>query len=75
MFDIPFGIIINKDDGKNNMIREYCRKENIEIIGSIPYRRDIAKAYSKGEILYNNIKFKHIFELLANRSKEVLEWN
>ena len=75
MFDIPFGIIINKDDGKNNMIREYCRKENIEIIGSIPYSKDIAQVYSKGEILYNNIKFKHIFELLANRSKEVLEWN
>jgi MinD superfamily P-loop ATPase len=75
LFDIPFGIIINKDDGKNNIIREYCRKENIEIIGSIPYRRDIAQVYSKGEILYDNTKFKHIFELLANRSREVLKWN
>lgn len=75
MFHIPFGIIINKDDGKDNIIRQYSRKENIEIIGSIPYRRDIAQAYSKGEILYDNTKFKHIFELLANRSKEVLKWN
>lgn len=75
MFDIPFGIIINKDDGKDNIIRQYSRKDNIEIIGSIPYRRDIAQAYSKGEILYDNTKFKHIFELLANRSKEVLKWN
>lgn len=75
MFDIPFGIIINKDDGKDNIIRQYSRKENIEIIGSIPYRRDIAQAYSKGEILYDNTKFKPIFEKLANRSKEVLKWN
>ncbi|WP_077368619.1 nucleotide-binding protein [Anaerosalibacter sp. Marseille-P3206] len=75
MFHIPFGIIINKDDGKDNIIRQYSRKENIEIIGSIPYRRDIAQAYSKGEILYDNTKFKHIFELLANRSKGVLKWN
>lgn len=75
MFGIPFGIIINKDDGKDNIIRQYSRKNNIRIIGSIPYKRDIAQAYSKGEILYDNTKFKHIFELLANRSKEVLKWN
>ena len=47
MFDIPFGIIINKDDGKNNMIREYCRKENIEIIGSIPYSKILHKFIQK----------------------------
>lgn len=75
MFKIPFGIIINKDDGKDNMIRKYCKKENIELIGSIPYRRDIAQAYSKGETLYNNSKFKSIFEELAGRTKEVLKWN
>ena len=75
MFDIPFGIIINKDDGKDNIIRQYCRKDNIELIGSIPYSRDIAQVYSKGEILYDNINFKPIFEKLANRSKEVLKWN
>ncbi len=75
MFDIPFGIIINKDDGEDNMIRQYCKKEDIDLIGSIPYRRDIAQAYSKGEILYDNTKFKPIFEKLANRLKEVLKWN
>ena len=75
MFDIPFGIIINKDDEKDNIIRQYCRKENIELIGSVPYRRDIARAYSKGEILYDNSNFKLIFEELAKRSKEVLKWS
>lgn len=75
MFDIPFGIIINKDDGEDNIIRQYCKKENINLIGSIPYRRDIAQAYSKGEILYDNTNFKPIFEKLANRLKEVLKWN
>lgn len=75
MFDIPFGIIINKDDGEDNIIRQYCKKENIDLIGSIPYRRDIAKAYSKGEILYDNTNFKPILDKLANRLKEVLKWN
>ncbi|WP_132995392.1 nucleotide-binding protein [Sporanaerobacter acetigenes] len=75
MFHIPFGIIINKDDEKENIIRKYSKEENIDIIGSIPYRRDIAKAYSNGEILYDNTNFKPIFEELANRSKAVLKWN
>ncbi|WP_352404710.1 ATP-binding protein [Sporanaerobacter acetigenes] len=75
MFHIPFGIIINKDDEKENIIRKYSREENIDIIGSIPYRRDIARAYSKGEILYDNTNFKPIFEELVNRSKAVLKWN
>lgn len=75
MFNIPFGIIINKDDGRDNMIRKYCRNEKIELIGSIPYSRDIARAYSKGETLYNNPEFKSIFEKLADRAEEVLGWN
>jgi len=75
MFHIPFGIIINKDDEKENIIREYSREENIDIIGSIPYRRDIARVYSNGEILYDNINFKPIFEELVDRSKAVLKWN
>lgn len=75
MFKLPFGIIINKDDGKDNIIRQYCKKENIQIIGAIPYSKEIAQVYSKGDILYDHFKIKPIFKKLANRSKEVLQWN
>lgn len=75
MFHIPFGLIINKDDGGKNQVRKYCNEEGIDIIGSIPYRKDIAQIYSKGEILYHNSSFKQIFDELAERAREVLLWN
>ena len=27
MYNIPFGIVINKDDGKDNIVKKYCRDE------------------------------------------------
>lgn len=72
-FEIPFGIVINKDDGKNNLIKKYCEEHKINLIGAIPYSREIAKAYSNGEIIYNNLKCKHIFDILASEAREVLK--
>lgn len=75
MFNIPFGVIINKDDGQYNLVKKYCKEENIYIIGVIPYTKDIAVHYSKGDILYNNLDYKPIFDELCARSKEVLQWS
>lgn len=74
MLDIPFGIIINKDDDDNE-VKEYCKEENIYILGVIPYRRDIAEKYSKGDILYHNLGYRPIFDDLANKVKGVLKWS
>lgn len=75
MYKIPFGIIINKDDGKDNVIKKYCREKQVEIIGVIPHSRDTAVRYSKSEVLYDDLKHKKIFDQLARESKEVLFWN
>lgn len=75
MFNIPFGIVINKDDGKENVIRSYCIDKKIQIIGSIPYSKKIAKIYSRGEVLYSDIKLRNTFIELSERVKEVLKWN
>ncbi|CAH2212272.1 P-loop NTPase [Tepidibacter aestuarii] len=75
MFDIPFGIVINKDNEENNIARKYCEGENIDIIGSIPYSKDIAKIYSRGELLYEDLKYKSIFDEIAQSIKGVFSWN
>lgn len=49
-----FSIIINKDDGENNIIREYCKKENLELLAAIPEKQSIAELYSKGSLIYQN---------------------
>ena len=75
MFNIPFVVVINKDDGEDNIIRKYCHKNKIEIIGSIPYNKEIAVCYSKGDILYDNPEFKGMFDELVLKVKEVLKWS
>ena len=48
---IPFGIIINKSSEDDNIIEEYCSREKCEILGKIPFSKEIATKYSKGELL------------------------
>jgi len=46
---ISFGVVINRADLGNNETEEYCKKENIPILMKIPFKKEIAVAYSKGE--------------------------
>lgn len=48
---IPFGIVINKADSKENLVESYCQEEGIEILEKIPFDRKIAKNYSEGNII------------------------
>lgn len=75
MYNIPFGIVINKDDGSDNIVKKFCREEKIPLIGTIPYSKDTAVIYSKGEILYDDFHHKEIFNDLSIAAKEVLSWN
>lgn len=75
MYNIPLGIVINKDDGKDNIVKKYCREEKIELIGTIPYSKGTAVLYSKGEVLYDDLHHKLLFDKLSQKAKEVLSWN
>jgi MinD superfamily P-loop ATPase len=46
---IPFGVVINRADLGNNKTEEYCKKEDIPVLMRIPFKKEIAMAYSKGE--------------------------
>lgn len=75
MFNIPFAIVINKDDGKDNIVKKYCREEKIKIVGTIPYSKETAILYSKGEVLYDDLYHKTLFDKLSKQVKEVLLWS
>ncbi len=47
--EIGCGIVINRSDSGDDEIRKYCQRENIPILLEIPFNRDLAFAYSKGE--------------------------
>lgn len=50
---IPYGVVLNKCDIGDRQVEEYCQKNSIPILLSIPLNREIAVAYSKGIPIVN----------------------
>jgi len=69
----PYGVIINRANLGNDDVYVYLNKEKIPLLMSIPFDKNIASIYSKGELLckhqpvwqsqfknlFNNIKYLH----------------
>ncbi|MCD4668043.1 MAG: ATP-binding protein [Sulfurimonas sp.] len=51
-----FGVIINRYGIGNKGVQEYCRDENIPIITKVQNDKEVAKLYSKGELIYPQIE-------------------
>lgn len=49
--EIPFGVLVNKIGAGNNDVFDYLAENKIELIGTIPYSRNYASTYAKGELL------------------------
>jgi MinD superfamily P-loop ATPase len=70
---IPFGVVINRCDLGNKNTEDYCAKENIPILMSIPFKREIATAYSKGIPLVEvSPKYKEQFCDLLTKIQAIL---
>lgn len=70
---IPFAVIINRSES-NQMIDSYCRKEDIEILMRIPFKKEIAIAYSKGIPLINALpEYRKGFVNLFQKIKEKIK--
>lgn len=66
---IPFGVVINKKS--NDEVEKWCNKENIEVLGEIPFDREIAKRYSNGEIVADAlVEYQGVFENILKKVKE-----
>lgn len=63
---LSFGIVINRSDENDNLIENYAKNENIEILARIPDRREIAECYSKGELVLKALpEYADCFEPLV----------
>ena len=61
-------IIINRAGYNNPDLEDYCRIQQLEIIGEIPNDRKIAHFYSRGELIINELpEYKVLFKKIANR--------
>ncbi len=48
--EVAAAVIINKSQKTNNMITEYCKRENIPVLLQIPFSLEIAKEYAEGRL-------------------------
>ena len=45
---IPCGVVVNSARGEKNLVSDWCRREGVEILMSIPFSRRIAEGYASG---------------------------
>jgi len=67
---ILFGVVINRSDLGNNKTEEYCKQGDIPVLMRIPFKKEIAMAYSKGEPIVKTFpEYKKDFLELFNTIK------
>jgi MinD superfamily P-loop ATPase len=60
-------VVINKYGSGIADIESYCEEEGIEVAGRIPFDMNVAKAYSRGELLYEDNLMSSILEEIYGR--------
>jgi len=71
--DKPYGVIVNKAGLGNEEIYEFLEKENIELLGKIPYHKGYAAKYAIGGLLKNiPEKFKNYYIEIIDKLKNKL---
>jgi len=70
---VPFGVVVNRADLGDRQTRSYCDTNRIRILAEIPDDRQIAEAYSRGEMASEAIdKYGAMFvQLLDDVGNEV----
>lgn len=51
----PVGVVINRDGIGNSEVEDFCIREQLPVLAKIPFDREIARRYSKGELVYNEV--------------------
>jgi MinD superfamily P-loop ATPase len=70
---IPCGAVVNRCDIGDERVREYCASADLEILAEIPFRRDIAEAYSRGTPLVEAApEFGDVLRGMARRIGEIV---
>lgn len=52
LLDKKCGVVINKQEAEFEPLEEFCRKENIHVLGRIPYDPEIASLTAEGQIAF-----------------------
>jgi MinD superfamily P-loop ATPase len=71
--NIPCGVVLNRAGVGDSKVEEYCEKENIPILLTIPLDMEIARLYSRGIALVNGMpQWKSSFHKLFDKITEIV---
>jgi MinD superfamily P-loop ATPase len=67
ILDIPCGLVINRSDVGDDKVRLYAQEQNLPVLMEIPFQRQIAEVYARGEVVVEVIpewknKFLKLYE-------------
>lgn len=63
--DIPFSILENRHVKNENMISDYCKAHDLDLIYQLPFSKKAASQYASGHLLIQDDAFKVHFEHLG----------
>jgi MinD superfamily P-loop ATPase len=70
---IPCGVVLNRAGVGDGRVEEYCQKENIPVMLTIPLDMEIARLYSRGISLVEGLpQWKYSFQGLFDKIKEMV---
>ncbi len=67
---IPAGVVINRylENSDNNSIEQYCRQEGVPVLLKIPFDRELASCYARGELAAKHFdSWKQVFTDLGKQ--------
>ena len=71
--NIPFGVAINRADLGDKKTDVYCEQENIPVLMRIPFKKEIARAYSCGETIVQAFpEYKKDFMDMYRKIEEII---
>ncbi len=69
---IPFGVVINRSGLGDERVDDYCKKGDMPVLMRIPFKKEIAMTYSKGETIVESFpEFKGEFVQLYKRIEKI----
>lgn len=75
-FHLPAGVVINKSNGDDQIITDYCDAAGLPILMRVPMSRAIAEIYSRGDLLIEaqpdyQPKFMELLARIESEAKSV----
>ncbi len=70
----PLGVVINRAGLGDSGVQEFCRRQNLPVLCEIPFKRQAAEAYSRGQVLAEaSPAWRELFLELATKARALAQ--